>query len=51
MLYEVITQAFITDIASQLGITESRRLLGSAVLRRDQANQRLPGVIASYNFV
>ncbi len=39
-------QAFITDIASQLGITESRRLLGSAVLRRDQANQRLAGVIA-----
>lgn len=39
-------RAFITDIASQLGITESRRLLGSAVLQRDQANQRLPDVIA-----
>jgi len=39
-------QAFVTDIASQLGITESRRLIGAQVLTREAANSRHPDVIA-----
>jgi succinate dehydrogenase/fumarate reductase flavoprotein subunit len=38
--------AFITDIASQLGITESRRMTGAYTLTRDEANARHPDVIA-----
>jgi len=38
--------AFITDIASQLGITESRRMIGARTLRRDEANTVQPDVIA-----
>lgn len=38
--------AFLTDIATQLGITESRRMIGAYVLRREDADKRLDGVIA-----
>jgi hypothetical protein len=38
--------AFLTDIASQLGITESRRLSGVCTLGRDAANRRHRDVIA-----
>jgi glycine/D-amino acid oxidase-like deaminating enzyme len=38
--------AFLTDIASQLGITESRRMIGSYVLRRDEVNSPNDQVIA-----
>jgi hypothetical protein len=38
--------AFLTDIASHLGITESRRLRGACVLTRSAANARHPDVIA-----
>ena len=38
--------AYLSDIATQLGITESRRLIGAAVLTRDAANTRHPDVIA-----
>jgi hypothetical protein len=36
----------VTDIASQIGITESRRLIGAEVLRREAANTRHANVIA-----
>jgi hypothetical protein len=39
-------RAFVTDIASQLGITESRRLKGAHVLGREAANLRHPHVVA-----
>lgn len=39
-------KAFITDIASQIGITESRRMIGACILRRDQANQKHAEVVA-----
>lgn len=38
--------AFLTDIATQLGITESRRMKGAQVLTRDQANLPDARVIA-----
>jgi succinate dehydrogenase/fumarate reductase flavoprotein subunit len=38
--------AFITDIATQLGITESRRMKGSRTLTRDDANTSQPDLIA-----
>lgn len=38
--------AFITDIATQLGITESRRMTGAYTLTRGEANARHPNVIA-----
>lgn len=39
-------RAFVTDIASQLGITESRRLKGAYMLGRDEANRRHADVVA-----
>jgi hypothetical protein len=39
-------RAFVTDVASQLGITESRRLRGVHVLAREAANTRHAQVIA-----
>jgi glycine/D-amino acid oxidase-like deaminating enzyme len=39
-------RAFLTDIASQLGITESRRMIGSYRLLRDEANSPNDQVIA-----
>lgn len=38
--------AFLTDIATQLGITESRRMKGARLLTRDEANQPDEQVIA-----
>lgn len=38
--------AFVTDIASQLGITESRRMTGARTLTREEANVRQPDVVA-----
>jgi succinate dehydrogenase/fumarate reductase flavoprotein subunit len=38
--------AFVTDVASQLGITESRRMRGAHILGREEANQSHPAVIA-----
>jgi FAD dependent oxidoreductase len=38
--------AFLTDIATQLGITESRRMIGSSTLTRDEANKTTDNVIA-----
>lgn len=38
--------AFLTDIATQLGITESRRMKGARILRRDEANYPVDKVIA-----
>jgi hypothetical protein len=39
-------QAYLTDIALTLGITESRRLVGRYVLRREDLNQPFDDVIA-----
>ncbi len=39
-------RAFVTDIASQLGITESRRMAGAYTLRREEADTPHPDVIA-----
>jgi len=38
--------AFVTDIATQLGITESRRMRGAYTLRREEANTAHADVIA-----
>jgi hypothetical protein len=38
--------AFVTDVATQLGITESRRMAGAYTLRRDDANAAHAQVIA-----
>jgi len=38
--------AFLTDIATQLGITESRRMIGSRMLRREEANTSSDDVVA-----
>jgi hypothetical protein len=38
--------AYLADVATQLGITESRRLIGAEVLSRDAANTSHPDVIA-----
>lgn len=38
--------AFLTDIATQLGITESRRMIGSYTLRREEANTSSDDVVA-----
>ncbi len=39
-------RAHICDIATQLGVTESRRLLGEYVLRREDADREFPDTIA-----
>jgi 2-polyprenyl-6-methoxyphenol hydroxylase-like FAD-dependent oxidoreductase len=39
-------KAFVTGIASQLGITESRRMVGARVLRREEADRPLEDVVA-----
>ncbi len=38
--------AYLTDVATQLGITESRRLLGRRVLGREQIDVRFPDTVA-----
>ena len=39
-------KAFVTEIATQLGITESRRMIGARVLRREEADAPLEEVVA-----
>ena len=39
-------KAFVTDIATQLGITESRRMIGARLLRREEADVSLADVVA-----
>jgi hypothetical protein len=39
-------KAFLTEVATQLGITESRRMIGARVLRREEADLPLDDVVA-----
>ncbi len=39
-------RAYVTDVATQLGITESRRLQGRYVLAREDLNRRFPDAVA-----
>ncbi len=45
-LREELPGSFLTDIATQLGITESRRMTGARILSRDEANLANDRVVA-----